>query len=227
MEPSIKNSGILPELTLTALKESAIHFARELSSMAIYDLYGTTDGKAVGSYLEQKFRRYLEERYVFVAGNAANGIDFPGLAVDLKSTSITQPQSSSPFENAAQKIFGLGYHLLLFVYSKSDDQTTNTAQLNIIHVVFIEKGRTADWQTTSEITNILNRQGNSDDLVAFFEERNLPLDDIGRRQLAERVLREPPQLGYLTISNALQWRLQYSRVLKVAGEIEGIEHLGD
>jgi len=29
--------------------------------------------------------------------------------------------------------------------------------------------------------------------------------------LADEVLRKPPQLGYLTISNALQWRLQYGR----------------
>ena len=26
-----------------------------------------------------------------------------------------------------------------------------------------------------------------------------------------------PRLGYLTISNALQWRLQYSRVIEQAG----------
>lgn len=64
--------------------------------------------------------------------------------------------------------------------------------------------------------------------VGFLDERNLPLDDIARQALAERILREPPQLGYLTISNALQWRLQYSRVITLAsGETptQGVEDL--
>ena len=31
--------------------------------------------------------------------------------------------------------------------------------------------------------------------------------------------------GYLTISNALQWRLQYARVIEKAGTIEGVLRL--
>ncbi|RMG70901.1 MAG: restriction endonuclease, partial [Chloroflexi bacterium] len=66
-----------------------------------------------------------------------------------------------------------------------------------------------------------------DDLVAFLEERNLPLDEIGRQLLAEQILARPPQQGYLTVSNALQWRLQYRRVLTLAqqGDTQGIENL--
>jgi len=30
---------------------------------------------------------------------------------------------------------------------------------------------------------------------------------------------------YLTISNALQWRLQYSRVIEQAGKVEGVLRL--
>lgn len=52
--------------------------------------------------------------------------------------------------------------------------------------------------------------------MAFLEERNFPLDEIGREALAERILQQPPEIGYLTISNALQWRLQYSRIIQVA-----------
>ena len=37
---------------------------------------------------------------------------------DIKAISITQPQSSCPFKNARQKIYGLGYNLLVFVYDK-------------------------------------------------------------------------------------------------------------
>ena len=53
----------------------------------------------------------------------------------------------------------------------------------------------------------------------------LPLDDIQAQELAEEVLANPPEIGYLTISNALQWRLQYSRVIQQAGTIVGIEKL--
>lgn len=218
-------SSVRPELTLPTLKSSAKAFAHQLSSEPIPDLYGTTDGKAVGTYVEQKFRHYLADLYTFIPGNSASGIDLPELEVDLKATSITQPQSSSPFKSASQKVYGLGYHLMVFVYQKTDDVATHTAKLNILHVVFITREHTADFQTTKGINDILDRQGNKDDLVAFLEERNLPLDDIGRNELAERILRDRPAIGYLTISNALQWRLQYSRAIELAGKVEGVENL--
>ncbi|MCS7056215.1 MAG: hypothetical protein NZM18_08625 [Thermoflexales bacterium] len=64
-----------------------------------------------------------------------------------------------------------------------------------------------------------------DDILAFIEERRLPVDKIEAMALAEEVLARPPEVGYLTISNALQWRLQYGRVIEAAGEIPGIERL--
>ncbi len=216
---------MLPELTLPLLKESAQLYAQQLGSEQIRDLYGTTDGKAIGTYIEQKFRRYLEDRYMFIPGNSASGIDFPDLQVDLKATSIVQPQSSCPFKSASQKVYGLGYDLMVFVYAKTDEQAIQSAHLNILHVVFVESGYTGDWQTTVGINQILDRHGNKDDLIAFMEERNLPLDEIGRDQLAERVLQERPEIGYLTISNALQWRLQYRRAIDKAGTVKGVENL--
>ena len=54
---------------------------------------------------------------------------FPGLFVDIKVTSAKQPQSSARFKSARQKIFGLGYSLLIFVYDKVDDSTNRTANL--------------------------------------------------------------------------------------------------
>jgi hypothetical protein len=35
-------------------------------------------------------------------------------------------------------------------------------------------------------------------------------------------MNHPPALGFLTISNALQWRLQYSRVIERAGLEQGV-----
>ena len=140
----------------------------------------------------------------------------------MKVTSVKQPQSSCPYTSARQKIFGLGYSLLVFVYEKTDDQTTTTGRLNVLHTVFIEERRTADHQTTRGIREILERDGNEDDLVAFMNDRNLPLDEVEARDIAEELLQNPPELGYLTISNALQWRLQYRRVISEAGNIDGI-----
>lgn len=43
--------------------------------------------------------------------------------------------------------------------------------------------------------------------------------------LADEILRNKPEIGYLTISNALQWRLQYGKIIEKAGEVNGINKL--
>lgn len=185
-------------------------------------LYGVTDGKAVGTYLEQKFRFYLKGKYNFLEGNSASRIDFPGLLVDVKVTSVRQPQSSCPFRSARQKIFGLGYSLIIFVYDKTDNSTNRTATLSILHAIYVNAERTADFQMTRGIRNILSNEGNKDDLIAFMLDRNLPVDEIEVANIADEILINPPLQGFLTISNALQWRLQYGRVIERAGQEEGI-----
>jgi len=213
------------KLTITKLQKDAAQFAEIETSFDEPSLYGVTDGKAVGTYLEHKFTAYLADRYEYQHGNSASGIDLPSLGVDIKVTSIKQPQSSCPFKSASQKVFGLGYHLLIFVYEKYDDHENKTGRLNMQHTIFVSKERTADYQTTKGLLEILERDGNKDDIVAFITERNLPVDEIGADQLAEQILKSPPLQGYLTISNALQWRLQYSRVIEQAGTITGISRV--
>ena len=210
------------ELTLKNLIEEAAVFSASESSYPNAELYGVTDGKAVGTYIEHKFRGRLAERYSFHAGNSAKGIDFPSLNLDIKVTSVRQPQSSSPFRSGRQKIFGLGYHLLVFVYDKLDDADQRAARLEILDTVFVEAQRTADFQTTTGLRRILSQDGNEDDLVSFMIERNLPLDEIEMTNIAAELLTSEPALGFLTISNALQWRLQYARVIEQAGEVDGL-----
>lgn len=202
-------------------EEAKIFSEIESSSQELF-LFGITDGKAIGTYLEHKFQNYLEEKYIFQKGNSAKGIDFPELMVDMKVTSIKQPQSSCPFKSARQKIFGLGYSLLIFVYEKQDNHDHKTGTLNIIRTIYVEQSRTADYQTTSGIKKIIDNDGNKDDLLGFFEERMLPVDEIEANLIADELLTNSINLGYLTISNALQWRLQYSRVIEKANEISGI-----
>lgn len=211
-----------PALTVETLKSSAAEFADLEKAYGEPLLYGITDGKAVGTYLEQKFRRFLAERYLFDKGNSAKGIDFPSLDVDTKTTSVRQPQSSCPFKSGRQKIFGLGYSVLIFVYEKTDDHDAKTGRLDIQHVVFVEASRTGDFQMTKGLRQIVENQGNIDDLTAFMQDKLLPIDEIEAKRLAEEVLRNKPEQGYLTISNALQWRLQYSRVIEQAGSVSGV-----
>jgi Fe2+ or Zn2+ uptake regulation protein len=87
--------------------------------------------------------------------------------------------------------------------------------------------RTGDFQTTTGLRRLLENQGNRDDILAFLEERRLPVDEIEAQTLADEILAQPPQIGYLTLSNALQWRLQYGRVIQVAeaGSVAGVEKL--
>lgn len=213
---------MLPALTIDALKNEAREFALAESSHLEPALYGVTDGKAVGTYFEHKFQQHLHSKYVYVEGSSAKGIDFPELNVDMKVTSVKQPQSSCPFKSARQKIYGLGYSLLVFVYDKIDEADSQTGNLNILHTIFVEQNRTADFQTTTGLRGILENAGNIDDITAFFQERLLPVDDITAQQLAEEVFSNPPEVGYLTISNALQWRLQYRRVIDRADEVAGV-----
>lgn len=214
-----------PILSLESLKSEACLFAEAESIFPEPKLYGVTDGKAVGTYLEHKFRIYLEEKYTFTLGNSASGIDFPELNIDMKVTSIKQPQSSCPYKSARQKIYGLGYGLLVFVYDKVDDHAARTGRLDMKHTILVDQAQTADYQMTRGILEILSRDGNQDDLVAFFQDKNLPVDEIEANNIAEEVLMRPPLQGYLTISNALQWRLQYTRVIQQAGNVAGIHRV--
>ena len=214
-----------PEWNRQTLRAEAAQFAEVESTYAEPSLYGVTDGKAIGTYLEHKFRAHLQQKYTFDAGNSASGIDFPDLNVDMKVTSVKQPQSSCPFKSALQKVFGLGYALLVFVYEKRDDPELTAAVLNIKHCIWIEDGQTADFQMTTGLRRIAEADGNVDDIDAFLEEKNLPVDPVERRRIAERILADPPPIGYLTISNALQWRLQYGRAITQAGESSGVEKI--
>ncbi|NJN97044.1 MAG: restriction endonuclease [Anaerolineales bacterium] len=209
-----------PPLTLTELLTAAKVFCQESHNYP--ELFGITDGKAVGTFIEHKFRARLQSLYTLEAGNSALGLDLPSIETDIKVTSIRQLQSSCPFRSARQKIYGLGYNLLLLVYDKSDHQPDKTAVLNFVTCAFVDKSRTADYQTTRGILEILNRDGNRDDILAFLSDRNLPGDEVVYNALADEILQSPPLLGYLTISNALQWRLQYGRVVSLTENIAGI-----
>lgn len=217
----------MPELTIDLLRQEATTFSEVESTYPEPSLYGVSDGKAIGTYLEHKFRSYLTGKgYAYAMGNAANGLDFPGLDVDIKVTSIKQPQSSCPFRSIKQKVYGLGYSLLVFVYDKKDDPKDQVAILHMVSTVFVDAAQTADFQMTQGIRKIIADGGSEDiirqDLMAFMEARSLTSDEGELRDLADTVAAKVPEQGYLTISPALQWRLQYKRVMEKAGCVDGV-----
>jgi len=207
----------------------AKQFCEQESQTPNGELFGVTDGKAVGTYIEHKFKDLLLSKYDLTVGSSASGIDLPSpeINTDIKVTSIKQPQSSCPFKNAQQKIFGLGYNLLVFVYDKHDDAKTKTALLDFVSCSFIEKERTADYQTTTTIRQMIENKKKTEDVFAYLNDRNIPADEITLMQMAEQILKNPPKIGYLTISNALQWRLQYGRIVALKEEVEGIVKVVD
>lgn len=223
-----EEDGRLPEkppLTINTLCNEAAKFAEVETKYDEPKLFGVTDGKAVGTYLEHKFLDHLLDSYEFPKGNSASGIDIPGLKVDIKVTSIVKPQSSTPFKSPDQKIYGLGHHLIIFTYEKHDDYKNKTGRLNIENTVFIESDRTADFQMTRGLCEIIDNEGNEDDIIALLLDKNLLVDDIQATKLATRILNERPKQGYLTISNAYQWRLSFNRAIKQAGGVSGIKRI--
>jgi hypothetical protein len=212
------------KLTIERLIKEAKEFCERESEIDNKKLFGITDGKAVGTFIEHKFTNYLVEKYDVLIGSSANGIDMPAedIDADIKVTSIEQPQSSCPFKNARQKIYGLGYNLLVFVYEKTDNPVKKVARLNFVSCSFIHKHRTADFQITKTIRQMIDNNANTEDIIAYLTDRNLPADEITMRNLAEEILHTKPEQGYLTVSNALQWRLQYGRIVKLTESVEGI-----
>lgn len=211
-----------PSLTIDALIYSAKRFCEIESAENHVKLIGLTDGKAIGTYIEHKFQQFLQAQFCVEIGNSANGIDLPDAEIqtDIKVTSITQPQSSCPFKNARQKIFGLGYNLLVFVYDKHDAR--NSCTLRFTHCIFIDKERTADFTITKRLREMVMDGANKEDIVGFLQDKNMPGDEIVYNDIADEILDHLPEQGYLTISNALQWRLHYARVMSLNSQVDGV-----
>lgn len=91
-------------------------------------------------------------------GSSAQGIDFPdkNINTDLKVTSSRKPQNSCPFRDARQKIYGLGYNILLFIYSKRDDGENSI--LNFESCTFIEADETGDYILTKNLIKMVENK---------------------------------------------------------------------
>ena len=74
---------------------------------------------------------------------------------------------------------------------------------------------------------MINDKANKEDIIAYLNDKNISADEITIGLIADNILAEKPKQGYLTISNALQWRLQYARIVNLEDEIDGITKMID
>lgn len=211
-------------MTIQDMKKEATEFVKIMSAENHKTLIGVNDGKKIGTYIEHRFQEFVSKKYEIEVGNSARGIDLPSVETDIKATSIAQPQSSCPFRDARQKVFGLGYNLIIFVYEKKDTATTCT--LDFKSCAFVESAKTADFTTTKRLREMIDDGANKDDIIGYLADKNLPGDDIVYSELADEILANKPEQGYLTVTNAMQWRLSYGRVIKLNNTVSGVWNYG-
>lgn len=199
------------KLTIESLVEEAKAFCDMENFEKHPQLTGISDGKAIGTYIEQEFKDYLNEKYTFNQGSSAHGIDFPDedINTDIKVTSNRKPQNSCPFTDIRQKIYGLGYNILLFIY---DSHIEDYTELKFESCTFIKASQTGDYNLTKNLIKMVENKWNADRITKYLIECKMPGNYTTLNRLAHEIIENPPQQGYLTISNALQWRLKYSHV---------------
>lgn len=180
-------------------------------------LFGINDGKTLGTHIENIFFDYLENKgYLFKRGNPSKGIDFPELDIDIKSNSSTRSKygTSSPFRSFEQKIYGMGYSIVLFIYDKIDIYEEKTATLSLKEVFFIDKEDTADKKTTSEILEVINNGGTEKDMINVLIQNKILLDLDSLKTLSHKLFLNPPKPGLLSINDVLQWNISYNKSLE-------------
>lgn len=210
------------KLTITKLRNEAIDFCKTESNIIHDDLLGITDGKAIGTYIENKFKEHLKNKYEVTIESNAKGIDLPDSKIntDIKVTSVKKPQSSSSFRNINQKIYGLGHNLLVFVYEKTD--INSKCYIDFKHCIFLEAEKTGDYNLTQILREMVANNASEEEIIEVLDDLNVPRDNETLKHLAKKILVKPPKQGYLTISNAFQWRLKYNNVINLENEPEGI-----
>lgn len=202
-------------------------FCADVTQRKIAELFQVTDGKKIGTYIERECKSYLEQRTgLTMEGSAALGKDLPLFNIDIKTTSAVQPQSSSPYRSLDEKIFGLPYNVLLFIYRKEDKE--GYARLEILRCCYVPKELTGDYSTTRLARELrdkyLRKEIGVDAIIGRLEEKLgiTEVEDLNVTPgIVQRIIDNPPAPGVLTISFALQWRLQYGR-MKEAPFPEGV-----
>ncbi len=97
--------------------------------------------------------------------------------------------------------------------------------LEILHTVFIDQKRIADFTTTKLLREMLAANANEEDLVALMSDRYLFQDKIEAIKVARELLNYTPEQGYLGLTSSLQQRFQYAYTLEQIGQVDGFVEL--
>jgi hypothetical protein len=195
-----------PRLTPTRLLEAAHELTHELNSA----LRGQAITKTSITEIERRFHDHLERRFQPDRGSSARGTDLPRLGYDIKVTSTRKPQSSAPYNDPSEKIFGLQYGILVFPYSEPD------GHLVFERPVLIRREETGDRRLTTQLLALKRRRATRRELAAFLSGAEPSLSEAEIVALTERVHREEFQLGRLTLSDARQWRVRFREAIRDA-----------
>ncbi|MCD8195112.1 MAG: hypothetical protein LUD22_02315 [Coprobacillus sp.] len=208
------------KLTKEKLIEEARSFCREENELRCS--LSLNDSKSIGTFIEHSFKNYLRAKYIFLEGNSALGVDFPDACIntDIKSTSIAKPQSSCPYKSPRQKIYGLGYSLLIFIYEKSG--ALSETKLKFTDVLFIDETRTGDYMTTKLLNDMLDQGCSKNDIMSLLKAREIADDFETLNMLSDLIITNRPAQGYLTISDALQLRLKYTKISELKENTDGV-----
>ena len=202
------------ELNLRNYLDSVAEFCAEMESRTVPpDKSGTS--KQIGTYFEKELRDWFEDKHGLVSdGSVAEDIDLPAFNLDVKTTSNRQPQSSSTFDDPGERIVGVDYNILLFVYDKQSVDGGNKFEIKTC--AYIPKERASDYRKSDDAVK----------LVADYREGKLSEPEL-REQLEDltgvgaisdekfnEIKENPPEKGAITITPALQWRFNYNKMVK-------------
>jgi len=199
-------------LTLETLRAALPALREGLASMWARTPVPATDPKSLAMFAERTLHRWLQTRFDYRTGSSANGLDFPDVPMDFKLTDAARPQSSIPAAGRHEMLWGLGYHVLVAIYQKSPRD--GAIYLALDDLWCLDAEQTADRRTTEEVQRLV-RHDARDGVLARYLEQRLPFcrAEEARVQVA-RIRAQPPVLGQLTLSPAMQYRATYNGAWK-------------
>jgi hypothetical protein len=178
----------------------------------------STKSKDIGTYFEDSLRAYINEVLGLERrGSVASGIDLPHFNVDVKTTRITRPQSSSKIRRFSERLTGVPYNILLIIYSREDVEEGEKHTFE--NCVYIPKERTGDHRKSTAAAQSMENYKNGEitqeelreELEDLVSENPDDVTEIKDSELDE-IIENPPEPGVITISPAVQWRFSYTQM---------------
>lgn len=180
-----------------------------------------SSSKKIGTYFEKELRDWFgNETDIDSDGSVAQEEDIPELNLDVKATSKTQPQSSIPMRAPIERIRGMNYDILVFIYDM--DKSGDERSVEIEHCSYIPRERTSDHRKSKEARELIEEYENNDiswsELKTNIKEltgvSHLESVEVVTDEQLEELIKNPPKEGAITVSAAAQWRPQYRQVTK-------------